>query len=231
VKDDSPECRLSDHVASGRFIERPRDDQEYVGVTHRPGDVHRLAVNPFNEGGEFRTIPAGSVHEVVQWDADESTHVTGPYDGAGTASDAAIELATSTDLPIRDAIDRVTPDDQTRERRRQRGRWPPWRDESRALADAIPDDVPLSGGDHDIAVRISLHPDPDPPIDDDADPASFDDRYDVTVAHNAGDSYEVVCPIERDFGRREAAIEAAVRTAREREWPVFRMITRPPAPR
>lgn len=232
--------RISDHVLSPRPADVPRDGREHVGVVHRPGDVHRTDVDALNERNELRTIPAGDVYEVVHrpdgngdgdGDGDgNDADVTGPYDGLARASEVALDRAEARDLPIRNTVDRVVPDAETRDRRRRRGRWPPWRDEARAVADALPDDLPVSDGDHDVAVRIGLSPDPDPP-DDDADRSAFADRFDVIVAHNVGNAYEVVETVESDVENREEAVDAAIRAAREREWPVFPMITLAPSAR
>ena len=200
-----------------------------MGVVHRPGDVHRTGVDALNERTELRTIPAGNVYEAVRRPDSERTGdeevVTGPYDGLARASEVALNRAEARYLPIRDAVDRVLPDAEARERRR-RGRWPPWRDEARAVADALSEDLPVSDGDHDVAVRIGLSPDPDPPGDD-AERSAFADRFDVTVAHNAGTGYEVAETIERGI----ESGESAVRTARRREWPVYPMIACAPATR
>lgn len=226
--------RVSDHVLSSRPANLPRDGPDHVGVVHRPGDVHRTDVDALNERTELRTIPAGNVYEVVRRPDPEGDGtdavVTGPYDGLARASEVALDRAETRDLPIRDAVDRILPDAEARERRRQRGQWPPWRDEARAVGDALPEDLPVSDGDHDVAVRIGLYPDPDPPGDD-AERSAFADRFDVTIAHNADSGYEVVEAIERGIESRENAVRTAVRTARQREWPVYPMITCAPAAR
>ena len=53
----------------------------------------------------------------------------------------------------------------------------------------------------------------------------------MTVAHNPGTGYEVAETIERGIESRESAVRIAVRTARQREWPVYPAIACAPATR
>lgn len=224
---DGTRGRVSDQFDYDRFVDETADVGEFVDVRNYPGQVHRTDVDALNDRHELRPVPAGRVHEVALWRDGERERVLGAFDGSERASGVAVDLATRERLPLRDAITRYLPDEVTREERRRTGRWPPHRDEAREFRDELPDDVTVSPDDHDICLRISLDPDPDPPLGDDAPLDAFEDRYDVLLVHNTN-PVEIVERIEDHVGTRHRAIDAVCTAARERELAVQTRITRSP---
>lgn len=216
--------RVSDHLDYDRLIDDAADVGRYVDVRNYPGQVHRTDVDAVNDHRELRTVPAGRVHEVAIWHDDDRERVLGAFDGPERASGVAVDLATREDLPLLDAIHRLLPDETSREKRRREGRWPPHRDEARDFEADLPDDVTISPNDHDVCVRIVLDPDPDPPRGDDVPLDAFEDGYDVLLAHNVS-PYEVIDHVEESIESRQRAIDAAVATARDREWAVHPRMT------
>lgn len=219
--------RVSEHV--DRYDgtrDRPPLDRPHVSVIHYPADVHRIDVDALNERGELRTIPAGRVHEVAVWQSGgEVEREFGPYDGAARASEVAVRTAEERDLPTRDPIVRRLPGVEARERRLARGRWPPHRDEARRFTHAVPDDLEARPDLTEICIRIFLHPDRDPPPEDDAPLDAFDDRYDVVVADGTARPRDVIVDVATGIRSRDDAVETAIRTARRRERPLHALIT------
>ncbi len=216
--------RVSDHLDYDRLVDGTVDVGRFVDVRNYAGQVHRTDVDAVNDRHELRTVPAGRVHEVAVWRDGERERVLGAFDGSERACEVAVDIATREGLPLRDSIPRLVPDAATRDERRREGRWPPSRDEAREFRVELPDDVPISPNDHDICVRISLDPDSDPPMADDAPLDAFDDTYDVLLAHNAN-PYEVIERVEERVETRGQAIDALVDAARRREWPVHTRMT------
>ncbi|WP_254536468.1 hypothetical protein [Halomarina litorea] len=218
--------RVTDHLDSDRTVDDPTDADRYVDVRHYPGQVHRIDVDAVNENHELRTVPAGRVHEVAVWSDGDRERVLGPYEGCRRACEVAVDLAEQERLPLRDVVPRLVPDDDTREQRRREGRWPPHRDEAREFRAELPDDLQISPDDHDISVRISIDPDPNPPSGDDVPLDGYADTYDVLLTHNTS-PYEVIEQIEERVESRRDAIDTAVDTAREREWAVYTRMASP----
>lgn len=225
VERPSSERPVSDHVTTERFVDRPPAAGAHVRVVHRPGAVHQVSIDALNERNELEPVRAGRAHDVVVREEGADLRLQGPYDGCERACEVAADLAEREGLPLVDAVERALPAPAERERRRAAGRWPPRRDELRAFEAALPADVPISPEDHDVCLRIVLNPDPDPPTDDDASPAAFDDRYDVVLAHNTDGGFEVIEPLETGLESRDRAVDRVVAAARERQWPVVTTIS------
>lgn len=218
--------RVTDYLDAARVLDDPTDVDRHVDVRHFPGQVHRIDVDAVNDSHELRTIPAGRVYEIAVWRDGDRERTLGPFDGVERACEVGVDLAEREGLPIRDTVPRLLPDDETRDRRRREGRWPPHRDEAREFRVELPDDLQVSPNDHDISVRICLDPDPDPPPGDDVPLDAFGDTYDVLLAHNTT-PYEVIERVEERVESRQHAIDTVVETAREQEWSVHTRMTHP----